>query len=117
MSVETALYNTLSGNSGVTSLVSTRIYAANAPESATVPYIVYSLSGTEIFHTLPGSNDSAKSQMQINCVANTYASGKAVASAVKAALQANGYQQFTFDLYDEVTQRHTMIVGWSFIDL
>ncbi len=115
MSIESDLYSTLAAAAGVTALVSTRIYPGLAPENATVPYVLYSLSNTERLHTLLGSGDDARYQMQIDCVANTYPSGKAVAEAVVAALQGNGYQQFTYDLYDDVTQRHSMIIGWSFI--
>lgn len=115
MSVETDLYSTLAAAAGVTALVSTRIYPGVAPENAALPYIVYSLTNTERLSTLLGSGDDARYQMQIDCVANTYTSGKAVAAAVVAALQGNGYQQFTYDLYDDVTQRHSMVVGWSFI--
>jgi len=122
MSVETELYDALAANAGVLTLVGTatspieaRIYPAVADEDAAVPYIVYSSVGTEKYHTLAGSGDPAKYQMQINCVADTYAAGKSLAAAVIAALQANGYQQFTYDLYDETTQRHSMIIGWSFI--
>ena len=115
MSVESALYSALSSNGGVTALVSTRIYPAVAPDTAAVPYVVYSLSNTDRFHTLVGSSDPAKYQFQIGCTAATYDACKAIVSAVVAALQGNGYQQFTFDLYDDVTERHTMFIGWSFI--
>jgi hypothetical protein len=115
MTVETALYSTLAGTSGVSALVSTRIYPGIAPESAAMPYIVYSLVGTDRLATLLGSGDYARKRMQIECVATTYAGSKALASAVVAALQSNGYQQSEYDLYDDVSQRYSCLIDWSFI--
>lgn len=116
MSVETDLRDSLAAASGVTSLVSTRIWGGKAdPTVNTYPYIVYSMVGAERLHTIPGSGDPARYRMQIECCAETYASAKSVAAAVKAALQGNGYQQSEYDLYDDQTQVHSVLVDWSFI--
>lgn len=115
MSVETDLYDALSAAAGVTALVSTRIYANLAPESAAVPYIVYSLIQADRFDTLAGVSDPALYRLQIECVGRTYASAKSVSAAVIAALQGNGYEQAQYDIYDDVTERHSRFVDWSFI--
>lgn len=115
MSVETDLYDTLSGAAGVTALVSTRIYPNLAPESATLPYIVYSVVQADRYHTLIGSGDPANYRFQMECVGTTYASAKSVSAAVIAALQGNGYEQSQYDLYDDATQLHSRFVDWSFI--
>jgi len=115
VSVETDLYTTLSAASGVTALVSTRLYVGFAPENATLPYIVYSLVGTDRLATLPSVGDPARKRMQIECVGATYASAEAVAAAVVSALTQNGYQQSAYSLYDDITQRHSYLVDWSFI--
>ena len=116
MSIETALYATLSAASGVTALVSTRIYPNLVPEDTANPCIEYSLiSGTKL-HTLAGSNDMRRAVIQISCHADTYASAKAVADAVIAALQGNGYQQSSFEFYDSDTQTHTATVDWAWLE-
>ena len=116
MSVESALYTTLSGAAGVTALASTRIYPNVAPESATLPNIVYSAISSERMHTLIGSSDMLRKTIQIDCNATTYAGAKSLADAVIAALQGNGYQQSDYDLYDDTTQVHSVYIGWSFLD-
>lgn len=115
MTVETDLYDTLAAAAGVTALVSTRIYPIKAPESATQPYIVYSLIQADRFDTLAGSGDPALYRFQIECIGTTYASSKSVAAAVIAALQGNGYEQSQYDIYDDVAQRHSRFVDWTFI--
>jgi hypothetical protein len=115
VSVETDLYTTLSAASGVTTLVSTRLYVGYAPENATLPYVVYSLVGTDRLATLPSVGDPARKRMQIECVGTTYASAETVAAAVITALTQNGYQQSAYSLYDDITQRHSFLVDWSFI--
>ena len=42
MSVATKIYSALSGNTALAALVGTRIYPVAAPQSAEMPYIVYS---------------------------------------------------------------------------
>ena len=113
MSIESDLYATLSGAAGVTALVSTRIYPNLVPENVANPCIDYSLiTGTKL-HTLIGQNDMRRALIQISCHGDTYASAKAVAVAVIAALQGNGYQQSEFDFYDSTTQTHTVAVDWA----
>lgn len=113
MSIETDLYSTLSGAAGVTALVSTRIYANLVPENATNPCIDYALIAGTRLHTLIGQNDMERKLIQISCHGNTHASAKAVAEAVLAALQGDGYQQSMFDFYDPDTQTHTVAIDWA----
>ena len=116
MSIETTLYSTLAGSSGVTDLVSTRIYPNPAPEDAAKPLISYMMVAGSRISTLPGVSDAVRKRIQINCHANTYSSAKAVAAAVVAALEGNGYLELEFDLYyDATTQTHTVAVDWSFM--
>ena len=115
MSVETDLYSTLSNDAGVSALVSTRIYPNLAPENAGQPYVIYSVVTVDRYHTLKGDGDPANKRLQLECVDDGYEGAKALATAVIAALQGNGYQQSEYDLYDATTQLHSIFVDWSFI--
>ena len=72
MSIETDLFTTLSTTSGVTTLVSTRIYAGMARETATLPYITYQMITGVRFTTVAGLSDAKRKLIQINCHAATY---------------------------------------------
>ena len=113
MSIETELHDTLSGAAGVTALVGTRIFANLVPENTANPCIDYSLIAGTRLHTLLGQNDMQRKLIQISCHGNTYPSAKAVAEAVLAALQGDGYQQSMFDFYDATTQTHTVAIDWA----
>ena len=91
MSIETTVYSTLSGASGVTNLVSTRIYPLMAPDSAAVPYITYQVIAGNAHDILIGAAMSERKLVQINCVSNSYSNAKAIATAVKAAFVNVGY--------------------------
>ena len=116
MSVETDLKTTLGNAAGVSALVGNRVYPNIAQKGAALPYIVYSRSDTEKFSSLTGTNDPANARIEIGCTGSTYSSAKAVADAVIAALQGDGYQQSEYDLYDDATERHSIFIGWSFAE-
>ena len=115
MTIETDLYDTLSNDAGVTALVSTRIYPQIAPESASLPYITYEVVSGERFSTIPGVGDAKRKRIQINNHDNTAAAARALAVAVEAALEGDGYLDLEYELYDPATQIHTSIVDWAFI--
>lgn len=74
----------LSGNSGVTNLVSTRIYPLLLPQHPTLEAISYQrISNTGTF----GSTDLRESRWQINCWAETYAETQVLAAAVKTLFE------------------------------
>lgn len=84
MSVSTDLRAGLAAATGVTALVSTRIYPVFLPQHPTYPAISYqriSSSGQD------GTSNRKLSRWQINCWASTYAGAQALAAAVKAALE------------------------------
>lgn len=117
MSIEAELFTALSTNSGVSSLVGSRIYPSRAPDSAQRPLIVYQLvAGTRVA-TLPGVGDAVKKRIQVSCHADTYSAAKSVAAAVISALEGNGYLELELDLHDPTTQSHTVVVDWSFMSV
>lgn len=115
MTIETTLYTLLSTASGVTSLVSTRIYPLVAPQDAALPYVTYQVVSTEAHNQLSGAAPSERKVVQINCISNTYANAKAIAEAVKTALVNNGYLTGGGDDYFSETQNHRVMLDWSLI--
>lgn len=74
----------LSGNSGITNLVNTRIYPLKLPQPPTYEAISYQrISNTEQV----GTTALRESRWQINCWAETYGETQVLAAAVKAALE------------------------------
>jgi hypothetical protein len=84
MSIAARLRGALSGNSGVTTLVSTRIYPLKLPQNPTYEAISFQrISNTPT----NGNTDLRESRWQINCWADTYVESQALALAVKTALE------------------------------
>jgi hypothetical protein len=115
MTIETDLYTTLSNDAGVTALVSTRIYPNMAPESAAFPYAVYQMVSGGRLSTITGVGDAIRKRIQIGNHSATYDEAKAVAAAVIAALEGDGYLELEHEFYDPISQVHTVIVDWSFM--
>jgi hypothetical protein len=122
MSIITDLYATLNTNSGVRAIVGentspqqSRIYPEHAPESADVPHIVYRLiAGTEI-HTIPGVGDMERQLIQLDCNQSSPELAEALADAVVAALEGNGYIELRINIYSDDTQTYAAIVDWAFL--
>ena len=122
MSIVTDLYATLNADAGVRAIVGeatspqqSKIYPNNAPESASVPHIVYRIiAGTRI-HTLIGVGDMEHQLIQLDCNQTTAELAETLADAVFAALEGNGYQEFRTSVYFEDTQTHTAIIDWAFL--
>lgn len=115
MTIETDLYSTLSNDSGVTALCSTRISPNMAREGTALPYIVYAVVTGSNINTITGVGDMQRKRIQLDCNAATYTAAKNLAAAVIAALEGNGYKEFEFEQYDPETQVHTVFVDWAFL--
>lgn len=87
MSAETELYAVLSGSSGLTALVGTRIYPDILPEETSLPAVVYSRTGTQPIATIHGGNCGEFADLQISAWGKTRVSASAVADQVDVALQ------------------------------
>lgn len=86
---EAAVYKLMTDDATVAALVGTRIYPAIAPQSTVTPYIVYQRIATQHLHTMDGIAGLAETTIQIDCYASTYGAVKALADAVRLAL--DGY--------------------------
>lgn len=72
--------------SGLSALVSARIFWGKAPQSVAAPYVVLSrVSGIPDYH-LQGPSGLVQSRVQADCYGTTYASAKGVARQVEARL-------------------------------
>ena len=87
MSVEGGLRTILLAASGVTDLVSTRIYPRLIPAGVDLPAVAYQkLSGNKL-HNLSGESGNATPTYEFSCWSEDYDQARAVAAAVMAAFK------------------------------
>jgi hypothetical protein len=82
MMVENALFNLLNG------LVGGRMYPMVAPDSPTVPFIVYQNITNSPEYTLGNTSPINNTRMQIDCYSDTYGGVKSLVASVQSAMQA-----------------------------
>lgn len=90
MSFESDLYAELSGDAGLTALVSDRIYPSHASEGAEAPYVVYAPIFNEAIYALEGAGNMSKVRLQVDCYAEDPDEAASVARAVIAAIPESG---------------------------
>lgn len=88
-SSETGLYSKLTGTAGVTALISARVYAITMPQNATLPAAVYYRVGTPRYRDLDGPDAIETPLFQITCWADDPAEAKAVADAIRTAIDGD----------------------------
>ena len=93
MSVESDFYTLLSGNSGVTALVGTRIYPDELPEECDYPAVVFARTRTDEvpYRTVSGQTMGADVDLAVSCWAETRTAADAVAVAIEAALSGTAF--------------------------
>lgn len=89
MGPDEVIHSILSNNAGVTALVGARIYPQVWPQSSTYSLIMYTEIGGGSEMTLSGGCGLKRSQVRIDAVAQTVGESKALAKAIRAAL--DGY--------------------------
>jgi len=82
--VETALYSALSGNSGVTTAVGTRLYNPQAPAGTVLPYVLFYLASGLMPNQSPRLD--IHHVYRVEAVGRTRAQAEAAFNAVFAAL-------------------------------
>jgi len=85
-----ALFAKLTGDSGVSSLVATRVYPQIAPENADYPHLVYQQISAGPARRLDGASDTFGTLQQVDIYARTKAVAETVADAVRACLDGRG---------------------------
>ena len=86
MNTGKAVYGILSTNSGVTDLVSTRIFPEIAEQEAVTPFIVYQLQSVAPEDTHDGPSKLDEVRFEFICYADTYDQAADVGVKVRAAL-------------------------------
>lgn len=87
--LEEGIYSYLTTYAGLVSLIGTRVYAFRIPQEATLPCMTYQRISTprRLTHDTSGAgNDLSYPRFQFDCWATTYASAKAIADQLHAAL-------------------------------
>jgi len=87
--LDESIYSYLANYSGLTALVSTRIYAFQIPQGATLPCVTFQRIDTPrtLTHDSSGiGNELANPRFQFDVWATTYASAKAINEQIRAAL-------------------------------
>lgn len=88
-SIEEGVRSILLANSGVTDLISTRVFPWLRQQGTSLPAVVYTLDNTEPQQSLGGYDGLTRASLTINSIADRYGDAKSLASAVRTAL--NGY--------------------------
>lgn len=87
MTIEEALYKTLTSTIGLSSLIEARVYPVLMPQNCQLPAITYQrISGSRVY-AFQKDTDLAHPVFQINCWAKTYSEVKSIARQVRLALQ------------------------------
>jgi hypothetical protein len=92
MAIEQGLLQLLTGNSGVTTLVGTKVYWILAPKGnsagAALPYIVLSRVATGDTYDMRGATGLRDGLFQFDCYATDYYSSRAISLAVRKLLES-----------------------------
>lgn len=91
--IEKAIYSLLTGDGTLTGLVSTRIFPVLIPQKTTMPAIAYEQTSGARVHATDGPAGQVNSRWQFNCWGSSYASVRAVANALREAI--DGYSGTT----------------------
>lgn len=111
MSAESDVYAALSGSSGLTALVGTRIYPDVLPESATYPAVVFARSKTERILSISNVDYGSDVSIQVSAWAENRTSCDAAAVAIDAALVAAGiYPVGRQSGYDDDAGLHASVI-------
>jgi len=86
VTIEEGLYSKLAADSGVSALVSTRIYPLLVPQDASLPAIAYQRISGPRDHAHDGATGLALARVQVTCLGSSYDETKDVSEAVRAAI-------------------------------
>lgn len=87
--IDTALVSLLTAAAGVTSIVSTRIYATQAPQGSSLPVLVYTRDqgDRELGTHMTGHTGLLRATYTLSCVGETLLAVRNLTKAVRVALQ------------------------------
>lgn len=125
MSFQSDFYTWLSAQSGVTAIVSTRIYPLRLPQEVTYPALRFERDGEYDIEDFGGQGGMQTTDIQIDALADTHAEALGLAAAVRSALlnfkgamgsTIIGYTRLaaTFDAWDESLNVYRVSHAWTF---
>lgn len=98
----------------LTNIVGTAgIYPMQAPIGALTPYVVYSTVSGVPLNYIQGTTQMDSRRVQIDVYAKSYAQAQVMATAVRTALSADGYEMFFRDDYEPDTGFYRVQQDWS----
>ena len=83
MLIEQALRTYLLTITGLTALISSRLYYVEGPENATEPYVVISKVSAVSTHAHDGNVNANRDRFQLSVFSSSYATAKSIAAAIK----------------------------------
>ena len=86
MEIGKAIYNILSTNSDVSTLVGTRIFPNVAPQTTTFPFIIYDVTGVQPNDTKDGASTLDTNDVMISCYSETYSEASNLAKKIRIAM-------------------------------
>ena len=90
MTVEQGLVAHLLADATVSGIVGNAVHPGKIPQGAGLPAIVYSRTSSIRENTLDGPSELVKVRMRVDCWHTTYPDAKALATAVRVALNGVG---------------------------
>jgi hypothetical protein len=86
MTIEQAIFEALTEDSGVAAIVSRRVYPSLMPQNPTLPAIVYTLISGQQEESHDGPSGLARPRYQFDCYAETATGAFALSEALRLAL-------------------------------
>lgn len=87
MTIDATLYQRLSTFSGLTALVGARVYPGVAPAQVDLPFVVWRRVSVVRYPAMGSDSGVASARIQLDAIAGTYSSMRAVVEQLRAALQ------------------------------
>ncbi len=87
MSIEDAIVARMTGYAGLAALVSSRIYAVQAPQNPTLPYIVFERVSSSKISLMSADTGVSEARFQFTCYGSTYTSARNVVEQVRQCWQ------------------------------
>jgi hypothetical protein len=92
MSAENALFNVLSNDPVIASMITSggvaRMFPVTAPQDAAFPFAVYQRIGTERLHGTDGATGTVRADVQVSFYADTFDQARSLADRARLALDA-----------------------------
>lgn len=112
--IEYAVVDILQGDGAVSALIGTRVFSMSIPQEVSttrLPCVVYTRISRPQVTSLDGPSNLAFPRLQLNCWASTYPGAKALAKAVREALDGfSGSQSGVAIAYIEVETENDIVV-------